>query len=58
MVKILKLSLLVLALGILSACAQMNSSLVAPKGIANNDPEYQPSRVFQVRLHTAGISSN
>lgn len=58
MMKTLKLSLLVWALAILSACAQMNSSLVAPNGIANNDPEYQPSRVFQVRLHTAAISSN
>lgn len=58
MMKILRLSLLLLASGILSACAQMNSSLVAPKGIANNDPDYQPSRVFQVRLHTADISSN
>ncbi|MBY0475553.1 MAG: hypothetical protein K2Q13_10910 [Nitrosomonas sp.] len=58
MMKKLKLSLLVLAFVILSACAQMNSSLVAPKGIASNDPEYQPFRVFQVRLHTAGISLN
>ncbi len=37
--KTLKLSVGVLALIVLSACAQMNASLIAPTGIANNDHE-------------------
>jgi len=37
--KTLKLSVGVLTLIILSACAQMNASLIAPTGIADNDHE-------------------
>ncbi|PSJ17427.1 hypothetical protein [Nitrosomonas supralitoralis] len=37
--KALKISIGVIALVILSACAQMNASLIAPTGIANNDHE-------------------
>lgn len=37
--KTLKLSVGILTLIILSACAQMNASLIAPTGIANNDHE-------------------
>lgn len=35
----LKISIGVIALVILSACAQMNASLIAPTGIAKNDHE-------------------